>query len=172
MMGPVRKVSEFAEFSGEFAGFAGGFAGFANECTSVELGDAVMAQELDQQQMTHKDEKNSKSADSKSVMSSWEPDGGWDAAFIKVIGLLTSERPFPFPPQAPSDPSDSQGVHKTSETSDKMDDFGDFSLADIKKKIQQGQYSKGQDSKDQFSTHTERFYHDAVLVFRAQRARC
>ena len=115
--------------------------------------------------MTHKDEKNSKSADSKSadsksadsksVMSSWEPDGGWDAAFIKVIGLLTSEKHFPFPPQAPSD---SQGVHKASfdASSIGMDDFNDFSLADIKKKIQQGQYAKGQDSKGQYSNHTYR----------------
>ena len=85
MMGPVRKALEFA---GEFAEVAGDFAG-------IEPCDAVMAQE----QITHKDEKNSKSADSKSAMSSWEPDGGWDDAFIKVIGLLTSERPFPFPTQ-------------------------------------------------------------------------
>jgi hypothetical protein len=78
----------------------------------------------------------------------WEPEGGWDAAFLKVFGMLTSEKGLPS--QKPLDPQEVLMASK------------DMDLTAIKGKAQQGRYLR----------YPGEFHDDAVLVFRVQLDHC
>jgi hypothetical protein len=75
---------------------------------------------------------------------SWEPTGGWETAFKKILSMLTSQSDL-----SVNGPLTSQGQLQASE---KLD------TEQVTQRIKQGHYSR----------HPEAFHVDALLVFRAQ----
>jgi hypothetical protein len=72
---------------------------------------------------------------------SWEPEGGWDASFSKILSML-----------------DSVPSQKTLSCSERLKASASMIISDIEKKIGQGQYS----------SRPEEFQSDALRVFHAQ----
>jgi hypothetical protein len=106
------------------------------------LYDEAIARELE------KDDSMLKDGSKMPCDALWEPEGGWDAAFLKVVGMLTSEKGLPAPK-----PLDPQEVLMASK---------DMDLTAIKGKVQQGRYLR----------YPGEFHDDAVLVFRVQLDHC
>jgi len=72
---------------------------------------------------------------------SWEPEGGWDASFLKILSML-----------------DSVPSQKTLSCSEPLKASASMIISDIEKKIGQGEYS----------SRPEEFHADALRVFHAQ----
>ena len=108
--------------------------------TSAQTEQAVEEHDVTAKEFTVQDAKNN---DHKPNLS-WEPTGGWEAEFQKILSMLTSQSD-----KSVNAPLTSQG---------RLQAFEKFDTQLVTQRVKQGYYS----------TYPEQFHDDALLVFRVQ----